>query len=117
MESEKWYARPVFSVASIQAALDHYCTLLSFKQEWKYEEAGQTIVTQVSKGEFEIILSSNLDRVGQARAFISLTAAELAILEDMIVRNNITSDRIHWGYPIIRITDPDGNELLFPLDE
>jgi glyoxalase/bleomycin resistance protein/dioxygenase superfamily protein len=22
-----------------------------------------------------------------------------------------------WGYDVIRITDPDGNELLFPLDE
>ena len=22
-----------------------------------------------------------------------------------------------WGYDVIRILDPDGNELLFPLDE
>jgi hypothetical protein len=22
-----------------------------------------------------------------------------------------------WGYDVIRITDPAGNELLFPLDE
>jgi len=25
--------------------------------------------------------------------------------------------RLWWGYDVIRIADPDGNELFFPLDE
>ena len=27
------------------------------------------------------------------------------------------SEKAWWGYDVIRIADPDGNELLFPLDE
>lgn len=68
--NQEWYARPVFSVSSVEGALKHYCELLGFEQGWKYEEQGHIIVTQVNKGDFEVILTSNLDRVGQARVFV-----------------------------------------------
>jgi len=117
-ESEtQWYARPIFSVTDIQASLQHYCKLLGFEQSWTYKENDRTIVTQVNKGDFEIILTENLDRVGSARAFVSLMPAELEQLQNDISARQIPTERTHWGYPIIKIRDPDGNELLFPLDE
>ena len=102
IEKEKWYSRPIFSVSD-------------FEQTWKYEEKGQTIVTQVDKGEFELILAANLGRVGQARVFISLNTTELEKLERRIKEKKIAVERVHWGYPAIQVRDPDGNELLFPL--
>ncbi len=30
---------------------------------------------------------------------------------------SIPAQRSWWGYPVIEIRDPDGNELMFPLDE
>ena len=29
----------------------------------------------------------------------------------------VSTQKAWWGYDVIRIADPDGNELLFPLDE
>ena len=116
-EPEKWYTRSVFSVKDMQRTLQYYCDLLGFEQSWKYDEEGRTIVTQVEKGEFELIVTENLDRIGQARVFVSLTKSELNQFEKTINNNEVHHDRIYWGYPCIRIQDPDGNELLFPLED
>lgn len=117
METEKWYSRPVFSVSNIRKSLQFYCDLLGFDRSWKYEENGHTIVTQVSKGDLELILAANLDRVGNGRIFISLDGSELAKLEQLIKAKEIETENIHWGYPTIRIKDLDGNEMLFPLED
>jgi len=69
---EKWYSRTVFSVSSIEESLAHYCNKLGFVQSWKYEENGVCIVTQISRGELEIILAANLDQIGSGRIFIAL---------------------------------------------
>lgn len=111
---EKWYTRPVFAVTSIEKALQHYCDLLGFKQSWKYEEGESTIVTQVNRGEFELILTSNLDRVGAGRVFVSLNSEEMTTLKKEIAANRIAVEHIHWGYPAIRMRDQDGNEMIFP---
>jgi uncharacterized glyoxalase superfamily protein PhnB len=115
-DGEKWYARAVFSVVDIGKSLGYYCDLLGFEQTWKHEENGRITVTQVNKGEFEIILSEELDRVGQARVFIALEAAELENLQQAILKNRIPSEPIHWGYQLIRLRDPDGNELLVSME-
>jgi len=114
--SEKWYARAVFSVADVGESLGYYRDLLGFEQSWKHEENGRTTVTQVNKGEFEIILTEDLDRVGQARVFIALDATELEKLQQAISTRQIPSEPIHWGYRLIRLRDPDGNELLVSLE-
>jgi len=113
---EKWYARAVFSVADIGISLGYYCDLLDFEQTWEHEENGRTTVTQVNKGEFEIILTENLDRVGQARVFIALESAELQNLQQAISKKRIPSQPMHWGYQLIRLRDPDGNELLVSVE-
>ncbi len=113
---EKWYARTVFSVNSIEASLEHYCEKLGFMQSWKYEESGTCIVTQVNRGEHELILAANLDNVGAGRIFISLTEDELKQLQYEIDEKEISVEHIHWGYSLIQIQDSDGNKLLFPVE-
>jgi hypothetical protein len=34
-----------------------------------------------------------------------------------ILERSVPTEKTWWGYDAIRIVDPDGNELLFPLDE
>ncbi len=113
---EKWYTRPIFSVSSVEKALQHYCGLLGFVQTWKYEEGASTLVTQVCRGEFELIIAGNLDRVGAGRVFISLNDKEMSSLSNQIAENHIAIEHIHWGYPAIRICDPDGNEMILPQE-
>ena len=116
VENEKWYTRPVFSVASIDASLNYYCDLLGFKQDWKYEEEETILVAQVSRGDFELILAGNLDRKGKGRVFISLTTDENSQLKELIENNDIPYEEICWGYPSIKLQDPDGNEMIFPQE-
>jgi len=33
------------------------------------------------------------------------------------LERSVPTQKAWWGYDVIRIADPDGNELLFPLDE
>lgn len=116
LEEDKWYTRPIFSVSNIEQSLYHYCKLLGFEQAWKYEENQLTLVTQVNRGEFELILAGNLDRIGAGRVFVSLCEGEMKKLVSEIKENNISTEHIHWGYPSIRIQDPDGNEMIFPQE-
>ncbi|MBX2868015.1 MAG: hypothetical protein KTR18_05045 [Acidiferrobacterales bacterium] len=114
---EKWYTRPVFSVSNMEASLAFYCTDLEFTQNWKYEEQEKTLVTQVTKGEFELILAGNLDRVGTSRVFVSLEKEEMEQLKSTIFERQIAYQELSWGYPCIQLSDPDGNLLWFPEDE
>jgi len=114
---DKWYTRPIFSVADIEKSLNHYCELLDFTQSWAYEEDGRTIVTQVNRGDFELILTENLDRVGKARVFISLEDWELENLQQQIEAKEISFEQMFWGYPTIKVADPDGNEMFFPFND
>jgi len=113
---EKWYTRPIFSVSNMDKSLHHYCDLLGFKQVWQYEENKITLVTQVSRGECELILAGNLDRIGTGRVLISLNDTEMEKIETEIEKKQITVERIHWGYPAIRLRDPDGNEMILPRE-
>lgn len=112
---ENWYTRSIFSVSTMSTALEYYCGLLEFKEAWNYKDGGEIIVAQVNKGGFELIMAANLDRAGQGRVFISLDAVDLDSLQRLIADKEVDSERTFWGYPIIRLHDPDGNELLFPL--
>ena len=42
---------------------------------------------------------------------------ELDELRREIAERSISSEKTWWGCDTIRIVDPDGNELFFPLDE
>ncbi|MBV7330434.1 VOC family protein [Chloroflexi bacterium TSY] len=114
---DKWYTRPVLFVTEIERAIKFYTDLLGFHQLWTHEEDERPIVTQVNRGECEIILALNAERVGKSRLFISLETDEMRAFQGEIAAKSIPTERTWWGYPVIEIKDPDGNELLFPLDE
>jgi hypothetical protein len=62
----------------------------------------------------EIILCEDATRRDQARLFVELTVDGLTALGREIVQGSVPSEKSLWGYDVIKIVDPDGNELLFP---
>jgi catechol 2,3-dioxygenase-like lactoylglutathione lyase family enzyme len=112
--AHQWYARPVLFVADISRALRFYVDLLGFEKAW-HEADGAGKVCQVNRAGCEIILWQNADRKDKARLFVELTGDGIAQLRREIVERSIPSTNAWWGYDVIQIDDPDGNELLFPL--
>lgn len=116
MSEQKWYARPVFFVSDLQAALGFYITTLGFSKKW-HSDDGQGTVCQVDRGECEIILCEDPKRQDKSRLFVELTLDGIDELRREILERSVPASKTRWGYDVIQITDPDGNELLFPLDE
>ncbi len=114
--AHKWYARPVLFVSDLQAALRFYIDKLGFKKKWHTDD-GKGTVCQVDRGECEIILCEDSGRRDKARLFVELTRDGIDELRREIQERSVPTEKAWWGYDVIRITDPDGNELLFPLDE
>ena len=110
----RWYARSVLFVADVNRALRFYIDMLGFEKAW-HEGDGAGKVCQVNRGECEIILCEHARRKDKARLFIELTAEGLSALRREIVERSVPSRESWWGYDVLQIDDPDGNELLFPL--
>ena len=114
--THKWYSRPVLFVADVKRALRFYATLLGFEKAW-HEDDGNGKVCQVNRAGCEIILCEDPDRKDRGRLFVSLNQDDLARLRSELVERSIPSKKSWWGYDVIQIDDPDGNELLFPLPD
>ena len=110
--THRWYMRPVFFVGDVERALRFYEDLLGFRKSWHKGK-----VCQVNRSECEIILFEDAGRKDKARLFVELTQDGIDELRREIVEHSIPSKESWWGYDCIQIDDPDGNELLFPLDE
>jgi len=110
-----WYTRPVLFVADVGRAIRFYTELLDFRKAWP-EADGQGKVCQVERGGCEIILCEDGGRRDKARLFVSLTREAIAALRREIADRSIPSKTSWWGYNVIQIDDPDGNELLFPVE-
>ena len=124
--NQQWYARPVLFVADIDRTLDFYVNRLGFTQNWRFEEAGKAFVAQADRQGCALIFSSQWpDKVGRGMMFISLDLdAPLEKLSDEVTQ---ALDRLRvqfestgvvvrdgwWGYRVLIVTDPDGNELYF----
>jgi catechol 2,3-dioxygenase-like lactoylglutathione lyase family enzyme len=113
----EWYSRPVFFVSDLKKASDFYRDVMGFKEAWSHEDKGKKIVAQMTRGSCEIILNENSERAGKSRVFIALEVEELEVLQKEIVEKKIETKNLFWGYPVIEIKDPDGNELLFPIED
>lgn len=111
----KWYARPVFYVADIGRALAFYIDKLGFTRKW-HEADGTGTVCQVDRSECEIILCQDATHAERGRLFVELTPAGLQELRAEIAARGVAADQIWWGYDCLRVMDPDGNELLFPME-
>jgi catechol 2,3-dioxygenase-like lactoylglutathione lyase family enzyme len=108
-----WYTRPVLFVADIGRSIRFY-EGLGFRKAW-HEADGKGSVCQVERGGCEMILCEHDTRRDKARLFVSLTREAIGALRREIIDRSIPSRTSWWGYDVIQIDDPDGNELLFPV--
>jgi catechol 2,3-dioxygenase-like lactoylglutathione lyase family enzyme len=113
---QKWYARPVLFVADLDRAVHFYVDMLGFEKRW-HSGDGAGSVCQVDRGECEIILCEDAARRDKARLFVELTVDGLNELRREIAERSVPSRTSWWGYDVIQVDDPDGNELLFPISE
>jgi catechol 2,3-dioxygenase-like lactoylglutathione lyase family enzyme len=113
--SEDWYARPVLFVADIDRTLDFYVNRLGFTQSWRFEEDGKAFVAQADRQGSALIFSSQWpDKVGKGLMFISL-GVDMAVdrLRAELEGRGVDVEDGYWGYPLLVVRDPDGNELFF----
>jgi catechol 2,3-dioxygenase-like lactoylglutathione lyase family enzyme len=110
----RWYTRPVLFVADVNRALGFYVDRLGFVKRW-HEGDGAGGVCQIDRGECEVILCEDATRCGRGRLFVELTPDALADLRRELVERAVPVQETWWGSDAIRINDPDGNELLFPV--
>jgi catechol 2,3-dioxygenase-like lactoylglutathione lyase family enzyme len=113
---QRWYTRPVLFVADVNRALHFYIDMLGFEKRW-HEGDGAGKVCQVNRGECEIILCEDATRRDKARLFVELTQDGLTELRREIIERSVPSKTTWWGYNVLQVDDPDGNELLFPCSE
>ena len=114
--SEQWYMRPVVFVSDVQRALAFYVGQLGFTKRW-HEADGKGTVCQVDRGGCEVILCQDVSRQDRSRLFVELNRDGIDQLRREIAERSLPVTMTWWGYDAIRIADPDGNELLFPLDQ
>ena len=112
--AHRWYTRPVLFVSDVTRALDFYIDQLGFTKQW-HEGDGAGKVCQIHRNECELILCEDATRRDRARLFIELTRDGLDELRRDIAARSVPNKSARWGYDVIQIDDPDGNELLFPI--
>jgi catechol 2,3-dioxygenase-like lactoylglutathione lyase family enzyme len=116
-----WFARPVLHVADVEASLRFYVDRLGFTIPWRYEEEGRTRVAQVDRQTCALILSGQWpEKTGKGLIFISLNAdtpdaqtAALDALRAELEGRGVAVKEGSWGYRVLVIVDPDGNQLFF----
>jgi catechol 2,3-dioxygenase-like lactoylglutathione lyase family enzyme len=104
----------VLFVSDVQRALDFYVRKLGFEKGW-HEADGKGKVCQVNRAHCEIILCEDAGRHDRGRLFVELTRDGLDQLLRETLERSVPTQRSWWGHGVIRIVDPDGNELFFPL--
>jgi catechol 2,3-dioxygenase-like lactoylglutathione lyase family enzyme len=107
--------RPVLFVADVQRALGFYVGRLGFVKKW-HEADGAGTVCQVDRGGCEIILCEDTTRHDRTRLFLELTREGVDQLLEEIAVQSVPTEKSWWGYDVLRIEDPDGNELLVCLE-
>ena len=110
----EWFARPVLFVTDIGRSVDFYVNQLGFALSWRYEEEGKAFVTQVERQGCALILSPQWPgKVGHGLIFISLEPDVLHALRAELEDRRVDVKDGWWGYKLMVIHDPDGNELYF----
>ena len=108
--SLRWYARPVLFVADLERSIAFYVTQLGFTEAWRHE----TFVAQVDRAGCELIVSAQEpDKTGRARMFLSLDPDVLDAARAELSARGVAIEDGHWGYRVMIVRDPDGNELYF----
>lgn len=118
-----WFARPILNVTDVEAALRFYIDQLGFTCPWRFDEDGKAYVAQVDRQGSALILAKTWpEKVGKALMFISLNvepetpeAATVALdaLRAEFEAKGVAVKDGSWGYRLLVVDDPDGNQLLF----
>jgi catechol 2,3-dioxygenase-like lactoylglutathione lyase family enzyme len=119
-----WFARPVLNVTDVEASLRFYLDRLGFTCPWRFDdEDGRAYVAQVDRQGCALILAKKWpEKVGKGLMFISLnvepptheaaTAALDALRAELEARGAQVKEG-WWGYRLLVVDDPDGNQLFF----
>jgi catechol 2,3-dioxygenase-like lactoylglutathione lyase family enzyme len=118
-----WFARPVLHVTDVAASLRFYVDQLGFTNPWHHAEEGKPVVAQVDRQGCALILSSQWpEKAGKGLVFISLNvapdtrAAQVVALDALraeLEARGVPVKDGSWGYRLLVVDDPDGNQLYF----
>ena len=116
-----WFARPVLHVADVEASLRFYIDRLGFTCPWKHEEDGRVHVAQVERQGCALILADTWpEKTGKGLMFISMNiehrGAAIAALDELRAELEAKGAPVKegwWGYRLLEVDDPDGNQLFF----
>ena len=112
----EWYTRPVIFVDDVERAIDFYTTKLGFRESFRHEQDGKALVGEVAREDCTLLLDGQQpEKSGKGRMFISLEPDVLAALRAEFERNGAPVRDGWWGYDLMIVADPDGNELFFPF--
>jgi uncharacterized glyoxalase superfamily protein PhnB len=115
-----WFGRPVLHVRDVEASLRFYVDRLGFTSPWRHGEDGRTHVAQVERQGCALILADSWpEKIGKGLTFISVNAgretqiAELDALRSELAEKGAPPKDGSWGYRLLVVDDPDGNQLFF----
>ena len=115
-----WFARPVLHVTDVDASLRFYIDRLGFTCPWRFEEGGKAYVAQIDRQGCALILADRWpEKIGKGLMFISLNAepetqvAALDALRAELEAKGVPVKEGSWGYRLLVVDDPDGNQLFF----
>ena len=118
-----WFARPVLHVTDVEASLRFYVDQLGFTSPWHFDDKGTTFVAQVDRQGCALILANQWpEKIGKGLMFISLnvepetpeaTVAALDALRAELESRGVPVKDGSWGYRLLVVDDPDGNQLFF----
>jgi len=118
-----WFARPVLHVADVEASLRFYVNRLGFTSPWRFADDGKVYVAQVDRQGCALILADRWpEKIGKGLIFISLNVepatreaavAALDALRAELEGKGVPVKEGSWGYRLLVVDDPDGNQLFF----
>jgi len=115
-----WFARPVLHVMDVEASLRFYVDRLGFTSPWRYAEDGRVCVAQAERQGCALILSNHWpEKAGKGLMFVSVNGtreAQVAALDALRTEFEAKGVSVReglWGYRLLVVDDPDGNQLFF----
>jgi len=118
-----WFARPVLHVTDVETSLRFYVDRLGFTSPWRYEEDGRAHVAQIDRQGCALILADTWpEKIGNGLMFISVSGEQetreaatsaLDALRVELEGNGVSVTEGVWGYRLLVVDDPDGNQLFF----
>jgi catechol 2,3-dioxygenase-like lactoylglutathione lyase family enzyme len=107
-------------VTDVDASLNFYVNRLGFTSPWCYDEAGKAHVAQVDRQGCALLLADTWpEKIGKSLMFISLNfepEAQVAALDALRAEfeaRGVPVKEGSWGYRLLVVDDPDGNQLFF----